>query len=109
MPHNTCGQELKHEITEGDIVALELFENPKVHMKPYTKGSFFDGEIAHVDKERGYCVQKAGNSLTVHRLEALETVPEVGEKVRITYPKDEGRKAGVAVRDMGQRRRHKIA
>jgi len=57
--------------------------------------SFFDGEIAHVDKERGYCVQKAGNSLTVHRLEALETVPGVGEKVRITYPKDEGRKAGV--------------
>ena len=90
-------------------MALELFENPKVHLKPYTKGSFFDGEVAYVDKERGYCVQKAGNSMTVHRLEALETVPEVGEKVRITYPKDEGRKAGVAVRDMGQRRRHKIA
>ena len=67
-PRNTCGQELKHEITEGDIVALKLSENPKVHLKPYTKGSFFDGEIAHVDKERGYCVQKAGNSLTVHRL-----------------------------------------
>ena len=47
--------------------------------------------------------------MTVHRLEALETVPEVGEKVRITYPKDEGRKAGVAVRDLGQSRRHKIA
>ena len=36
LPRNTCGQELKHEITEGDIVALELFENPKVHLKPYT-------------------------------------------------------------------------
>ena len=107
-PRNTCGQELKHEITEGDIVALKLSENPKVHLKPYTKGSFFDGEIAHVDKERGYCVQRAGNSLTVHRLEALETVPEVGEKVRITYPKDEGRKAGVAVREQRQRC-HRIA
>ena len=90
-------------------MALELSENPKVHLKPYTKGGFFDGEIAHVDMERGYCVQKAGNSLTVHRLEALETVPEVGEKVRITYPKDEGRKAEVAVRDLGKNRRHKIA
>lgn len=107
-PRNICGQELKHEITEGDIVALKLSENPKVHLKPYTKGSFFDGEIAHVDKERGYCVQKAGNSLTVHRLEALETVPEVGEKVRITYPKDEGRKAGVAIREQRQRC-HRIA
>lgn len=36
LPRNTCGQELKHEITEGDIVALELSENPKVHLKPYT-------------------------------------------------------------------------
>ena len=108
LSHNTCGQEPKHEITEGDIVALELSENPKVHLKPYTKGGFFDGEIAHVDMERGYCVQKAGNSLTVHRLEALETVPEVGEKVRITYPKDEGRKAGVAIREQRQRC-HRIA
>ena len=108
LSRNTCGQEPKHEITEGDIVALELSENPKVHLKPYTKGGFFDGEIAHVDMERGYCVQKAGNSLTVHRLEALETVPEVGEKVRITYPKDEGRKAGVAVREQRQRC-HRIA
>ena len=70
--------------------------------------SFFDGEIAHVDKERGYCVQRAGNSLTVHRLEALEIVPKVGEKVRITYPKDESRKAEVAARDIGHRC-HKIA
>ena len=108
LPRNTCDQELKHEITEGDIVALELSENPKVHLKPYTKGEFFDGEIAHVDKERGYCVQKAGNSLTVHRLEALETIPEVGEKVRITYPKDEGRKAGVEIRKQRQRC-HRIA
>ena len=37
LSRNTCGQEPKHEITEGDIVALELSENPKVHLKPYTK------------------------------------------------------------------------
>ena len=108
LPRGACVQEPKHEITEGDIVALELSENPKIHLKPYTKGGFFDGEIAHVDKERGYCVQRAGNSLTVHRLEALEIVPKVGEKVRITYPKDESRKAEVAARDIGHRC-HKIA
>ena len=108
LPRGACVQEPKHEITEGDIVALELSENPKVHLKPYTKGSFFDGEIAHVDKERDYCVQRAGNSLTVHRLEALEIVPKVGEKVRITYPKDEGRKAEVEIREQRQRC-HRIA
>ena len=101
-------EEAKHEITEGDIVALDLVESPKVHLKPYTKGNFFDGEVAHVDTERGYCVQKVGNSLTVHRLEALETVPELGENVRVTYPKDESRKAEVTVKEQRQRC-HRIA
>lgn len=99
---------MKRKITERDIMALELSENPKINLKPYTKGCFFDGEIAYIDKECGYCVQKAGNNLTLHKLEKMETVPEVGKKVRIAYPKDDGQKARVKVRDQ-RSRCHRIA
>ena len=89
-------QEAKKELTRDDIVALGIVDDPIVRLRPRTDGQNYNGEIVHVDEDRGFVVQKTGQKgLMVHQCEKLESVPSVGEEVRIKYPKDQERKATV--------------
>ena len=73
-------------ITADEISQLDLIENPRIYVKPRTDNQQYKGQIVHVDKERSYCVQLVGQrSLFVHRLACLETVPRVGDKLKISY------------------------
>ena len=55
-----------------------------------------DKWIVHVDEERGYLVQHNGKkSLFVHQLDRLSKTPEIGENVKVSYPKDQEQKATV--------------
>ena len=73
-------------ITQKEIEALNLVENPKIYLNPRTDKQQYRGEIVHVDMERGFCVQRVGKeSLFVHRIERLETPPKICENVRIFY------------------------
>ena len=83
MPEAVSG-ELASMITEDTGV-----QEPTIHLHPYTKGQWFTGKIIHTDAEHGRCIQQTASRLfTVHRFEKLETTPEQGQDLKITYPKD---------------------
>ena len=53
-----------------------------------------------MDKEQGYCVQLSGKrSLFVHSLDKLERVPDVGENLKLSYPREAGHKATLSLQD----------
>ena len=90
MPEAVSG-ELAGMITEDTGV-----QEPTINLHPYTKGQWFAGKIVRVDAEHGRCIQQTASKLfTVHRFEKLETTPEQGQDLKITYPKD-GAKAKLA-------------
>lgn len=98
--------ETKSQLTEQTIRDMKLVEAPVIYMNPRTDGQQYKGEILHVDKERGYCVQLSGkHSLFVHSLEKLERVPEVGENLKLSYPNDEGHKATLTAQETQTRTR----
>ena len=83
MPEAVSG-ELAGMITEDTGV-----QEPTIHLHPYTKGQWFTGKIIRTDAEHGRCIQQTASKLfTVHRLEKLETVPEQGQDLKITYSKN---------------------
>ena len=83
MPEAVSG-ELASMITEDTGV-----QEPTIHLHPYTKGQWFAGKIIRADAEHGRCTQQTAPKLfTVHRFEKLETTPEQGQDLKITYPKD---------------------
>ena len=83
MPEAMSG-ELAGMITEDTGV-----QEPTINLHPYTKGQWFTGKIIRADAEHGRCIQQTASKLfTVHRLEKLETAPEQGQDLKITYPKD---------------------
>ena len=90
MPEAVSG-ELAGMITEDTGI-----QEPTINLHPYTKGQWFTGKIIHTDAEHGRCIQQTASRLfTVHRFEKLETTPEQGQDLKITYPKD-GAKAKLA-------------
>ena len=90
MPEAVSG-ELASMITEDTGV-----QEPTIHLHPYTKGQWFTGKIIRADAEHGRCIQQTAPKLfTVHRFEKLETTPDQGQDLKITYPKD-GAKAKLA-------------
>lgn len=90
-------------VTEAEIAALNLADNPRIYLNPRSDNQQYKGEIVHVDTERGFCVQRVGKqSLFVHRIERLEAPPNHGENVRIFY-KNETEKAKVERQEMRQR------
>ena len=93
----------KQGITQKEIEALRLADNPKIYLNPRTDNQQYKGEIVHVDMERGFCVQRVGKqSLFIHRIERLETPPIKGENVRIFY-RNETEKAKVERQEIRQR------
>ena len=81
---------------EEEVKALGLVDDPKIWAEPRTDGQDYKGEIVHVDEERGYLVQHNGKkSLFVHQLDRLSKTPEIGENVKVSYPKDQEQKATV--------------
>ncbi|MBQ7262090.1 MAG: HipA domain-containing protein [Synergistaceae bacterium] len=94
------------ELTEEEIRALGLVEDPIIHLRPRTDGQTYKGEVVHVDEERGYIVQRSGRrSLFVHRTDRLDRVPGVGEEIKISYPREEGPKASVTEEQVRKRSR----
>ena len=83
------------------IKILNLIEGePVIYMTPRTDGQQYKGTILHVDKENGYCVQLSGkHSLFVHSLDKLERLPEVGENLKLSYPREDGQKAKLTVQE----------
>ena len=76
-------------ITSEEISRLKLAEKPQIYINPRTDNQQYKGQIVHIDRERGICVQLVGQrSLFVHRLERLESPPIKGETVRISYVND---------------------
>ncbi|MBR6900797.1 MAG: hypothetical protein IKN30_01880 [Synergistaceae bacterium] len=98
--------ETKPQITEQMIRDLKLIDGePIIYANPKTNGQQFKGEICHVDKENGYCVQLVGQrSLFVHSLEKLERVPEIGENLKISFS-DENQKATMKIQETQTRTR----
>ena len=73
-------------VTEAEIAALHLVDNPIIHTNPRTDNQQYKGRIVHVDEKRGFCVQLVGKrSLFVHRFDKLEVKPTLGDEVRIAY------------------------
>ena len=99
--------ETKSPLSEQMIKNLHLIEgNQSVYMHPRTDGQQYKGEIVHVDKKQGYCVQLSGkHSLFVHSLDKLERVPEVGENIKLSYSHDEGHKATLTAQETQTRTR----
>ena len=98
--------ETKSPLSEQMIRDMKLVEAPVIYLKPRTDGQQYTGAILHVDKEQGYCVQLSGkHSLFVHSLEKLERVPEVGENLKLSYPRDEGHKATLTAQETQTRTR----
>ena len=88
-------QELQREALFPDAVKLEkeiqelnLIETPKIFVQPRKDGQTYKGEIIHVNEERGYCVQRIGSGLYVHRLDRLDVPPKRGQNLKIAYAKD---------------------
>ena len=74
------------DVTEAEIAALHLVDDPKIYLHPRTDNQQYRGRIVHVDKERGYCVQLVGRkSLFVHRLNRLDVTPGLGDEVNVAY------------------------
>ncbi|MBR0278590.1 MAG: hypothetical protein IJQ75_01245, partial [Synergistaceae bacterium] len=94
-------------LSEQTIRDMKLIDgNPTIYMSPRTDGQQYKGEILHVDKEHGYCVQLSGkHSLFVHSLDKLERTPEVGENLKLSYPHEEGQKATLAIQETQTRTR----
>ena len=91
------------KITQKEIEALNLVDNPQIYLNPRQDNQQYKGKIVHVDTERGFCVQRVGKqSLFVHRIERLETPPKIGENVRIFY-RNETEKAKVERQEMRQK------
>ena len=60
--------------------------DPKIYVNPRMDNQQYKGEIIHIDKERGFCIQLVGKqSLIVHKLDKLVSLPEVGEMLKISY------------------------
>ncbi|MBR0316792.1 MAG: DEAD/DEAH box helicase family protein [Synergistaceae bacterium] len=99
--------EAKSQLTEQTIKNLNLIEgNQCIYMHPRTDDQQYKGEILHVDKEQGYCVQLSGkHSLFVHSLEKLERVPEIGENLKISYYHDKRHKATLTAQETQTRTR----
>ena len=99
--------ETKSPLSEQTIRDMKLIEGePSIYLTPRTDGQQYKGEILHVDKEQGYCVQLSGkHSLFVHSLEKLERTPEVGENLKLSYPHGEGHKATITVQEAQTRTR----
>ena len=77
---------------EKEIQELDLIKTPKIFVEPRKDGQTYKGEIIHVNKEHGYCVQLIGRqSLIVHHLDDLERIPKIGDTLKVTY--GEGKKA----------------
>ncbi|MBR0279461.1 MAG: hypothetical protein IJQ75_05715 [Synergistaceae bacterium] len=92
--------EAKSPLSEQTIRDMKLVDDPVIYMKPRTDGQQYKGEILHVDKEQGYCVQLSGkHSLFVHSLERLERTPEVGETLKLSYSHDDGQKATLSIQE----------
>ena len=92
--------EAKSPLSEQTIRDMKLVDDPVIYMKPRTDGQQYKGEILHVDKEQGYCVQLSGkHSLFVHSLERLERTPEVGETLKLSYSRDDGQKATLSIQE----------
>ena len=41
-----------------------------------------------MNEERGYCVQRIGSGLYVHKLDRLDVLPERGQNLKIVYARD---------------------
>lgn len=98
--------ESKPQITEQMIRDLKLIDGESIiYPNPRTDGQQFKGEILHVDKENGYCVQLVGKqSLFVHSLEKLERIPEVGENLKLSFS-DKNHKATLVTQEPQTRTR----
>ena len=79
----------KELITAEEVASLNLVSDPKIYIKPRTDNQQYSGQIVHVDKERGICIQLVGKrSLIVHKLGNLASLPEVGERLKISYSRE---------------------
>ncbi|MBQ3640643.1 relaxase/mobilization nuclease domain-containing protein [bacterium] len=77
------------QVTVEEIEKLNLVENPIIYTNPRTDNQKYQGQIVHVNQDRGYCVQLVGQrSLFVHRLSRFENSPKVGEVLKISYSDD---------------------
>ena len=95
--------QLKEEVKA--LERVKAIDNPNIFASPRTDGQNYKGEILHIDEERGYCVQLSGKkTVYVHKLERLNDVPDVGQNVQISYPKDQSQEAQVKVLEQKQRR-----
>jgi len=89
---------------EQEIKNMKLLEgnNVKIYTEPSKLGSS-QGEVLHVDKDKGICVQQVGkNALVAHQLDKLERIPEKGENLRVVYKGNE--KAKIATREQANER-----
>ena len=76
----------KELIIAEEVASLNFVSDPKVYINPRMDNQQYKGEIVHVDKERGICIQLVGKqSLIVHKLDNLVSLPEVGEMLKISY------------------------
>jgi len=99
-------QKEKAPSLEQEIKGMKLLEGEgvKVYTNPSAQGNY-KGDILHVDKNRGICVQQVGkNSLVAHQLDKLERIPEKGESLRITYKENEKAKVATQQREQGRGR-----
>lgn len=76
----------KELITVAEVASLNLVSEPKIYINPRMDNQRYKGEIIHIDNERGICIQLVGKqSLIVHKLDNLVSLPEVGEMLKISY------------------------
>ena len=93
-------------VTFEEIEKLNLVENPLIYVNPRKDNQDYKGQIVHVDRERGYCVQLVGQrSLFVHRLDKFDNSPKVGETLKISYV-DEHQKVKVKYTENNSRVLH---
>ena len=76
----------KELIIAEEVASLNLVSDPKVYINPRMDNQQYKGDIVHVDKERGICIHLVGKqSLIVHKLYNLVSLPKVGESLKISY------------------------
>ena len=92
-------------VSEQELRNLNLIPgDAHIYLHPRTDGQQYRGEVLHVDRERGFCVQLSGKqSLFVHSLDNLERTPAKGENIKLAYSRD-GRKAAVIRQEAVQAR-----
>ena len=81
-------ESLRSKLESAFSRQLNLIETPKIFVQPRKDDQTYKGEIIHVNEERGYCVQRLGSNLYVHRLDKLDVAPERGQNLKIAYAKD---------------------